>query len=88
MPEVRELQIADGARMGVAVEGSVVPLQNGLHDESLLAFDVFNQQQRYIDVFSARKRNIRFRSDRERAVDCGHARARYGREGPAAVGDD
>jgi len=53
MPEVREVQISSGPRMGVAVEGSRLPWQNGLHDESLLTFDVFHQQRRYIDVYNA-----------------------------------
>jgi len=52
MPEVPENQVSNKPRMGIAVEGSVLPWQNGLHDESLLTFDVFNRQRRYIDVFS------------------------------------
>jgi hypothetical protein len=53
MPEVQEVKLAEGPRMGIAVEGSALPWQNGLHNESLLTFDVFNQRQRYVDVFNA-----------------------------------
>ncbi len=52
MPKVREVKVLTGPSMGIAVEGSVLAWQNGLHDESLLSFDVFNQQGRYIDVFN------------------------------------
>ena len=53
MPEVREIPIANGPRMGIAVEGCVLSWQNGLHDESILSFDVFNQKRRYIDVYNS-----------------------------------
>jgi Glycosyl hydrolase family 115/Gylcosyl hydrolase family 115 C-terminal domain len=52
MPEVREVKVLSGPHMGVAVEGSVLPWQNGLHDEALLSFDAFNRQLRYIDIFN------------------------------------
>ena len=52
MPEVREIEPTNSPRMGIAVEGFVLPWQSGLHDESLLSFDVFNRQRRYIDVFN------------------------------------
>ncbi len=55
MPEVRTISLPDAASMGVAVEGSVLPWQNGLHDESNLAFDNFNRQPQYIDVFNRGK---------------------------------
>lgn len=80
MPEVHELQVPEGAGMGLAVEGSVLPWQNGLHDESVLTFDVFNQQSKYIDVFNT--------GIPERAVDHCDARARHGRERPAPLGID
>ena len=52
MPEVREVKVSNGPNMGVAVEGSVPSWQNGLHDKSILCFDAFNRQQRYIGVFN------------------------------------
>jgi hypothetical protein len=52
MPEVQEVEITNGSSMGIAVEGSVLPWQTGLHDESHLAFDNFNRQPQYIDVFN------------------------------------
>jgi hypothetical protein len=52
MLEVREIEPTNSPRMGIAVEGCVLSWQNGLHDESLLSFDVFGQRRRYIDLFS------------------------------------
>ena len=60
MPEVRPISLHDAASMGVAVEGSVLPWQSGLHDESSLSFDVFNQQRRYIGVFNHGKAPFEF----------------------------
>ncbi len=60
LPEVREVQVLKGPRMNVAVEGSVLPWQTGLHDESFLSFDVFNRQRRYIDVFNHGKAPFKF----------------------------
>ena len=60
MPEVRPISLHDAGSMGVAVEGSVLPWQSGLHDESSLSFDVFNQQRRYIGVFNHGKAPFEF----------------------------
>jgi Gylcosyl hydrolase family 115 C-terminal domain len=60
MPEVREVQVSNGLQMGIAVEGSVLPWQTGLHDESHLAFDNFNRQPQYIDVFNHGKAHFDF----------------------------
>ncbi|MGA9567128.1 MAG: glycosyl hydrolase 115 family protein [Candidatus Korobacteraceae bacterium] len=53
MPEVREVHISNGPNMGISAEGSVRSWQHGLHDESHLAFDNFNRQPQYIDVFNS-----------------------------------
>jgi hypothetical protein len=46
MPDVREIVVPSGARMGVAIEGA----RPDSHAPPL-AFDAFNRQRRYIDVF-------------------------------------
>jgi len=55
MPAVSEVQPASGAKMGIAVEGSAVASDRALGfgggGLSLPAFDVYNQQTRFIDVF-------------------------------------
>ena len=52
MPAVTEIQIAPTAQMGVAVEGSAWAWPSAPLEPVLPAFDVFNQQRRYIDVFN------------------------------------
>ena len=53
MPEVRETKVLSGPHMGVAVEGSLATSPDALDYPPLLSFDVFNQQQHYIDVYNA-----------------------------------
>jgi hypothetical protein len=52
MPAVQEVQVPDKADMGIAVEGSAMPWLNVFHEPPLPAFDVFNQQRRFVDVFN------------------------------------
>jgi len=52
MPEVKEVQVPSTAQMGVAVEGSASAWPGAESAPLLPAFDVFNQQHRYIDVFN------------------------------------
>ena len=52
MPAVSEIQIAPTAQMGVAVEDSSWSWPSAPVDPVLPAFDIFNQQRRYIDVFN------------------------------------
>ena len=52
MPAVTEVQPAPGARMGVAVEGSPFAGGPGSGYLALPAFDDFNRQTRFIDVFN------------------------------------
>ena len=52
MPAVTEVQPAQGASMGVAVEGSAMTAPGGLGDLPLPAFDNFNRQTRFVDVFN------------------------------------
>ena len=53
MPEVKEIEVAVPAALGVAVEGSEAAWPGNGTDPgpSLPALDAFNQQRRYIDVF-------------------------------------
>jgi len=51
MPAVKEIKLPDGAAMGIAVEGSADSWPGAKSDPALPAFDAFNQQRRYIDVF-------------------------------------
>ena len=51
MPAVTEIKLPDDAAMGVAVEGSADAWPGDKSDPALPAFDAFNQQRRYIDVF-------------------------------------
>lgn len=53
-----EIQVPDAAAMGVAVAGSETSATNG--EVSLPQFDVFNQQQRYVDVFNKGKTPFEF----------------------------
>ena len=52
MPAVTEVQPAAGSRMAVAVEGSPLAASGGFDSLALPAFDVFNRQTRFIDVFN------------------------------------
>ena len=54
MPEVKEVEVSVPAGLGVAVEGSASswPGNETGPGPSLPVLDVFNQQQRYIDVFN------------------------------------
>jgi Glycosyl hydrolase family 115/Gylcosyl hydrolase family 115 C-terminal domain len=52
MPAVTEVKLPPAAAMGVAVEGSAEAWPGAKTEASLPAFDVFNQQRRYIDVFN------------------------------------
>ena len=52
MPAVSEIQIAPKGEMGVAFEGSSWAWPSAPVEPVLPAFDVFNQQRRYIDVFN------------------------------------
>lgn len=52
MPEVRESEPAEEARMGVAVEGSEQAWPGGEAAPALAEFSVFGQQERFVDVFN------------------------------------
>jgi len=52
MPSVKELDIPAEAEMGVAVEGSVAAWPGASRKPVLPEFNVFNQEDRYIDVFN------------------------------------
>jgi DNA-binding transcriptional ArsR family regulator len=60
MPAVREVQIADKADMGVAVEGSVMPWLDVFHEPRLPDSDAFNRRQRFVDVFNRGKASFKF----------------------------
>ena len=60
MPAVREIQIADKANMGLAVEGSAMPWLEVFHEPVLPSFDVFNRQRRFVDVFNRGKTPFEF----------------------------
>ncbi len=52
MPDVREIDLAAEADMGVTVEGSDKSWPGASGEPALPQFDVFNQQKRYIDIFN------------------------------------
>jgi hypothetical protein len=52
IPAVSEIQIAPNAQMGIAIEGSTWAWPSAPVEPVLPAFDVFNQQRRYIDIFN------------------------------------
>jgi hypothetical protein len=52
MPEVRELDLPNESSLGVSVEGSASAWPASPGEAALPAFDGFNRQRRYIDVFN------------------------------------
>ncbi len=60
MPAVEEINLPEDAAMGVAVEGSADSWPGATSDAALPAFDSFNQQRRYIDVFDKGKAPFEF----------------------------
>ncbi|HZD30079.1 MAG TPA: glycosyl hydrolase 115 family protein, partial [Candidatus Angelobacter sp.] len=61
MPEVQEVRLAEGPRMGIAIEGLASQwLPNAFYYPPILSFDAFNQQRRFIDVFNRGKANSDF----------------------------
>jgi hypothetical protein len=60
MPAVSEIQVAPAGQMGVAVEGSSWGWPGPPVEPVLPAFDVFNQQRRYIDVFNRGRASFDF----------------------------
>jgi len=52
MPAITEVQPAAGSRMAVAVQGSPFAASGSFGFPSLPAFDVFNRQTQFIDVFN------------------------------------
>jgi hypothetical protein len=60
MPEVHEVQVLKGPHLGIAVEGLASPWVNGSYIPPLLTFDVFNQQRRYLDVYSRGDASLEF----------------------------
>ena len=53
MPAITEVQPAAGPRMAVAAEGSASAGSDGSGSLALPAFDVFNRQTQFIDVFNS-----------------------------------
>ncbi len=51
IPAVKEIDVPEPAEMAVAVEGSASAWPGASEDPALPAFDAFNQQRRYIEVF-------------------------------------
>ena len=52
MPALANIQVPDVANMGIAVESSELAWPGAGSEPSLPRFDVFNQQNSYIDIFS------------------------------------
>jgi hypothetical protein len=51
MPKVTEIEVLAQAQLGVAVEGLAAAWPGSPGEATLPAYDVFNQQRRYIDIF-------------------------------------
>jgi Glycosyl hydrolase family 115/Gylcosyl hydrolase family 115 C-terminal domain len=60
MPQVSEIELLATAQMAVAVEGSGSAWPGAVDAAVLPAFDVFNRQRRYIDVFNRGKTPFSF----------------------------
>jgi hypothetical protein len=60
MPKVTEIEIPAAAQLGVAVEGSSLAWPGSAGEATLLPFDSFNQQRRYIDVFNRGREPFEF----------------------------
>jgi hypothetical protein len=55
-----EISIPDTASMGVAIEGSAAAWPGAPGEAILPAFDSFNKQNRYIDIFNKGKKSFKF----------------------------
>jgi hypothetical protein len=55
MPKVSRLDLPDGAKMGVAIEGETNVWPNSPGDAALPTFDKFNQPTNYVDIFNQGK---------------------------------
>jgi Glycosyl hydrolase family 115/Gylcosyl hydrolase family 115 C-terminal domain len=62
MPAVQEVQVPEKADMGIAIEGSEMPWLNVFHEPTLPAFDVLNQQRRFVDVFNRGRARFAFKA--------------------------
>ena len=60
MPAVTEIELPEGAEMGVAIEGSTNVWPRCSDEAALPEFDKFNQPTRYIDVFNKGKTPFQF----------------------------
>ncbi len=57
---LKEIEIPDEAKMGVAIEGSKDVVTGEQNQATILPFDVFNRQKRYIEVFNKGKLPFEF----------------------------
>jgi len=62
MPAVQEVQVPEKADLGIAIEGSAMPWLNVFHEPTLPAFDVLNQQRRFVDVFNRGRAPLAFKA--------------------------
>jgi len=60
MPKLIEMELPAKAQLGVAVEGSTFAWPRAQSEASLPAFDVFNQQRRYVDIFNRGRASFSF----------------------------
>ena len=58
--KLKRIEVPEAAAMGIAVEGSEAAWPGDPGDAILPEFDVFNQQQRFIDVFNKGKTSFEF----------------------------
>ena len=58
--KLSEIEVPDAAAMGVAVEGSDAAWPGATNEAVLPAFDVFNRQRHYIDVFNRGNASFEF----------------------------
>jgi len=58
--DLKEIDIPDSAILGVAIEGSEAVWPGEQSEAVLPSFDVFNQQQRYIEIFNKGKIPFKF----------------------------
>ena len=65
MPEVSRIDLPEAGEMGVAVEGETAWWPNDTADAKLPAFDSFNRQSYYIEIFNRGKKPFKYSVESE-----------------------
>ena len=60
MPAVQEIELPEGANMGIAIEGSAAAWPGGEGEPKLPVYDVFTRKRHYIDIFNRGREPFQF----------------------------